>query len=296
MRLHMFGFYFVGPLPPYFPLTLKSMAANPEVSWTLFTDQATPATPPNVLVERYSFEEFRLLIERAFDFPMVIPRPYKVADVRPAFGHLFADRIRDADFWGYFDLDVIFGRISHFFTDEVAANFDKLLQRGAFCAFRNTPEVREWFLQEGHGQTFREAMTNPAIQYWDEWTGINRIVDGLGAKTWMGEWNDGKSVTFDIAANHYWPRANYAETKRPVFYYENDRLFEESVADQRREGLYMHLQKRPMRTLSPALLEENRVYIRGDRFSAKRMPRYWLTDALGFLRFWGARLDKSARQ
>lgn len=50
----------------------------------------------------------------------------KIHDYRPAFGHLYADEIREGgyDFWGHTDYDVVYGRVDRFATDELLATVD----------------------------------------------------------------------------------------------------------------------------------------------------------------------------
>src|SRR4051794_18184609 len=52
---------YFGQRPAYFPLTLRSMAANPDVSWMLLTDQPVAAAPANVAVQ---VMEFDVLVRR----------------------------------------------------------------------------------------------------------------------------------------------------------------------------------------------------------------------------------------
>jgi hypothetical protein len=40
-----------GTRPASFPLVMRSMAANPDVSWLLLTEQPVPDAPPNVAVQ-----------------------------------------------------------------------------------------------------------------------------------------------------------------------------------------------------------------------------------------------------
>ena len=63
-----------GPRPAYFPLVLRSMAANPDVSWLLLTDQPVPDPPPNVEVQLCTFD----------DLARADPGPLRVRDLAGA--------------------------------------------------------------------------------------------------------------------------------------------------------------------------------------------------------------------
>ena len=128
---------FFGPLPPHLPLVLRSMAANPDVSWLLMTDQRVTGAPPNVTVQMWSFEDLVTRIRDFFDFEVSLEEPYKLCDFRPAFGAIFAEELAGYDFWGHCDLDLIFGRIRDHLP-AVAFEADKVLFNGNFSLYRNT--------------------------------------------------------------------------------------------------------------------------------------------------------------
>lgn len=102
-----------GERPSYFPLVVKSMARNPDVSWLLFTDRPVADAPPNVVVRRCDFADLAARFRRHFDFAISLDRPYKFCDFRPAFGEIFEAELAGYDVWGHCDLDVIFGRIQY---------------------------------------------------------------------------------------------------------------------------------------------------------------------------------------
>ena len=45
------------------------------------------------------------------------------------------------DFWGYCDIDLIFGNIRKFITDDILDKYDKILSRGHFTLFRNKDSI-----------------------------------------------------------------------------------------------------------------------------------------------------------
>lgn len=65
-------------------------------------------------------------------------------------GVLFDELLKDADFWGITNMDVVYGRLSTFFTDEVLSNCDIFSDdvnaiNGVFSLFRNTPFVNKLY-------------------------------------------------------------------------------------------------------------------------------------------------------
>ena len=65
------------------------MAANPDVSWLLLTDQPVADAPGNVVVQLCTFDDLVERIRSHFAFDISLPTPYKLCDFRPAFGEIF---------------------------------------------------------------------------------------------------------------------------------------------------------------------------------------------------------------
>jgi hypothetical protein len=128
------------PRPAYFPLVVRSMAANPDVFWLLLTEQPVPGPPPNVAVQLCEFEDLAKRIRNHCEFEIALERPYKLCDFRPAFGEIFADELTGYDFWGHSDLDLVFGRIGAHLP-AAAFEADKILFNGNFSLYR-TPRRR----------------------------------------------------------------------------------------------------------------------------------------------------------
>ena len=79
------------------PLILQSMATNPSVSWYVPTDGDFDS-PDNVHQVRMSLDAFQERCQQHFDFPLALGSAYKITDLRPAFGEIFADELRGSGF------------------------------------------------------------------------------------------------------------------------------------------------------------------------------------------------------
>ena len=261
-----------GPRPAYFPLVLRSMAANPDVSWLLLTEQPVPDPPPNVEVRLGTFDDLARRIQTSFEFEISLERPYKLCDFRPAFGEIFADELTGYDFWGHSDLDVIFGRIrDHLPTEAFGA--DKILFNGNFSLYRNSPQAAGWYRHEVGKVDYRDAMTNPAAMHFDEWAGIRYIVEDLGVPAWH------EDVIFDISFRRYRTRAEAPPGRDPRRYaWEDGEICEyrlEEGRPMRRTALLIHLQKRVMRAPDPNVLAADRYWILPDRFAVQDRVTPW---------------------
>jgi hypothetical protein len=263
---------YFGPRPPYLPLVVRSMAHNPDVDWLLLTDRPVPGAPPNVTVRLCTFADLADRIQRHFDFPVCLPDPYKLCDVRPAFGEVFAEELAGWDFWGHCDLDVVFGRIRDHLPPEAFA-VDKVLVQGNFALYRNTPEAARWYRHEIDGVSYREVLTTPAARHFDEMAGIALLLADLGVPVWQ------EPVIFDLSFRRYRTRAELPPGRDPRRYAWEDgevceyRLDGGDVA--RRTALLVHLQKRSMRPPSAEVLAADRYWIDANGFTVQHRVSRW---------------------
>ena len=263
---------YFGRRPTYLSLVMQSMAANPDVSWILFTDAPVTAAPPNVVVRVCTFDGLANRIRSFFDFDISLQRPYKLCDFRPAFGQIFAEELAGYDFWGHSDLDVIFGQIRKHLPP-AAFEADKILFNGSFSLYRNTPVTAAWYRHEVGKVSYKDALTNPAAMHFDEWAGIYYIVEDLNAAAWT------ENVIFDISFHRYRTRAESPKGRDPRLYaWERGDLCEYRLVKGRpvrRTALLIHLQKRVMRQPTTNVLGAERYFILPNSFRVHNGATPW---------------------
>lgn len=144
---------YFGTLPLWMPAFFISCDNNPDIEWILFTD----ASPPELLPENVKFIEmnapsFNRLCKSKLGLKASITSsfPYKLCDFKPVYGVLFEDYLKDCDFWGFCDIDVIWGDFRHFFNESILSSYDILTTRlrsiaGHCCLFRNTVEINNLY-------------------------------------------------------------------------------------------------------------------------------------------------------
>lgn len=267
---------YFGARPSYFPLVVRSMAANPDVDWLLLTDAPVPGAPPNLTVQRCDFPDLVTRVQRSFDFPLAIESPYKLCDLRPAFGEVFADELAGCDFWGHCDLDVLFGRVREHLPAEAFAA-DKVLVQGNFALYRNTPEAAGWFRHEIDGVSYRDVLTDPAARHFDEWAGIFLLLRDLDVPIWQEE------TIFDLSFARYRTRAEHPPGRDPRRYaWEDGEVCEYRLGGGqvvRRTALLVHLQKRVMRAPSADVLAADRYWITANGFTVQDRVSPWAVRA-----------------
>ena len=174
MQKIAFVISYIGKLPGYFPFWLKTCANNPTVDFLLFTDDISEYNyPSNVKVTFCSFDELKARFQKLFDFPIALERPYKFCDFKPVYGEAFAEELKGYDFWGHCDIDLFWGDIRNFLTEEILSKYEYIYTRGHCSLYRNRPDVNSWYriLPDNGYQKWREVFRNPKSCCFDEWAG-----------------------------------------------------------------------------------------------------------------------------
>ncbi|MFT5760870.1 MAG: hypothetical protein ACI9LM_005658 [Alteromonadaceae bacterium] len=142
---------YFGQWPEWFNLYLESCSHNPSVNWYFITDCQIPENRPNnTIFISSTFEEYKQLVSKKLTISFNPESAYKLCDLKPAYGYIHEDLIREYDFWGFGDIDVIYGDIRHFYTNTLLNSHDTLSTHwdrvsGHFFLLKNTSLFREAF-------------------------------------------------------------------------------------------------------------------------------------------------------
>lgn len=113
MKIAMLFPYF-GKLPEWFNLYLFSCSRNSDIDFIFYTDCSVDGPiPENVKFNYISFPDFCTKVSSILNVNFYPESPYKICDLRPFFGHIFKKDLRDYDFWGYGDIDLVYGDLSY---------------------------------------------------------------------------------------------------------------------------------------------------------------------------------------
>jgi Family of unknown function (DUF6625)/Leucine rich repeat len=229
---------YFGKWPIWFPAFLHSCKENPTINWIFFTDCGSPTRhPPNVVFYHKTLPQMRELLRKKIGKGAILEYAYKVCDYKPAFGIVFGEYLTGFDFWGHCDIDIIWGDIRKYTTDEILDKYDIFSTRqgsisGHFSLFRNTLSINQLFRQSSE---FAGVMRQVKCRAFDE-EGMTRLIARLARAD---------------SIRVYWPKflQNYADPKTDSpstlprhinkYFWEKGKLFD-CTGEAAAEILYLH--------------------------------------------------------
>lgn len=166
-----------GKFPDYFKLWEKSCSFNENYNFLLVTDQNYSSRVKNIKIVKMKLEELNNLINDKLGLNIKLIKPYKICDFRPAFGIIFKDYLKDYDFWGHCDIDQIFGKLDDFISNEMLEKYDRINKNGHFSLYRNCKIINNLFKSDNCKFYYKEVFNSSENYAFDEYTGINYIVN-----------------------------------------------------------------------------------------------------------------------
>ena len=242
---------YFGKLPKFFPYFLLTAKRNQKIDFLIYTDQNFDQfevlNADNIEFKTLSFDDLRKKVQSKFDFEISLKTPYKLCDYRVAYGLIFEEELKEYDYWGFCDTDVLLGDIyqfleKHSFFENDYARYGLF---GHLQIFKNSQEVNRIFMS-GKGLNYRldyqNVFTNEQSFIFDEANGIQKIFEKSNFKQLQDKFFD------DIDISHFSFR-EYGENepKRYYFWSEENGLESINLIDGNIEinrPLYAHFQKR----------------------------------------------------
>lgn len=254
MKKIIFIIPYFGHFNNYFDIWLNSCANNPTIDWLIFTDCRDKHNyPQNIKIIYTTFDEKRSHFQKFYDFSISLEKPFKLCDFRPAYGEIFHEYIKDYDFWGYCDTDLVWGDISRFITDDILNNYHKIGIHGHCTIFRNDDKTNSVYKQKYPDfPNYEQVFSSPLAFCFDEYC-ISEIFNRLNIKTYKLE------CFFDVYTDYHCFLPSLSHKKNEyngiitaVFNYNNGKLSCFYKAKNKntiikKDILYVHLQKRPIK-------------------------------------------------
>jgi hypothetical protein len=161
---------FFGQWPNWIHYFIKSCSNSSDFQFLIFSDNQIPKRFNNITCYELSLDEFSELVSNKLGLKAVINEAYKVCDFKPAYGKIFEDYLNEYSFWGYSDVDLIFGDIvSHGIHSLLDQNdvlsFYSGFASGPFILFRNRTDIKLLYTQV---KNYKTILENPKYMGFDE--------------------------------------------------------------------------------------------------------------------------------
>jgi hypothetical protein len=129
-----------------------------------------PSGINNIFFREINWSDFNAMCEIKLGIKAKIHSGYKLCDLKPMYGLLFEDYLRDYEYWGHCDFDMIFGDLDTFLNGNKFNEFDvfcvqEMYASGPFQIFRNTDRVNKLFQQS---PTWKNVFDKPTYIGFDE--------------------------------------------------------------------------------------------------------------------------------
>ncbi len=165
---------YFGKLPQLVDLWLESTKRNPKIDFLIFTDieeVRNHSYLDNVKIHHISFNEFKQKFQKNFEFDLSLEKPYKLCDYRPSYGLVLSSYLKDYDYWGFGDMDLIWGDIYKFIEPLLSKEYDRIFDLGHLSLIKNTPKMNHLFLQKNNYKdclSYKYVFTNDFSFFYDE--------------------------------------------------------------------------------------------------------------------------------
>lgn len=242
---------YFGKLPQKgFELWLLSCDKNPTIDWLLYTDDKTQYKyPSNVIVRYCTLQDIKERAQKCFDFEITLEKNRKLCDFKAAYGEIFADDLKEYDFWGYCDVDLVWGNMRKFLTDDILNKYERIGYQGHCLLYKNDKIVNTRYRSIIDGVTnYRTVFTDPGEFCFDE-NGMDDIYNEL-AIPYYQETNFAHLNKYDYGffLGHL-PKSEDYKNKHQVFTWNEGTLLRKYVNQgkiETEEFMYIHFFCRPI--------------------------------------------------
>lgn len=267
---------YFGQWPSHFGHWLKSCSYNEGIHFFMVSDISVRGfdIPDNVHIVNMSFARVVELISQKFaSIPVSLDRPYKLCDFKTAYGYIFADLFEGYDYWGFYDIDTLWGDIVRFIPANQDSHLVKVFPCGHLSFIRNAAPWNKIYelvnqvagtpcrnnMEGNKVSTWQECFSSPDSHYYDEEGGLEPLLSTLDAPQYSGV--DFDNVLPPWRFDHFMS-INFPERSNHLVYgFDRGHLYRyylKGNSVQQEEVSYVHFSKRQVIVSESA---------NGDRFS-----------------------------
>ena len=130
----------------------------------------TKELPSNVKLIFTTLSEISSIATTKLGLDVNISYAYKLCDFKPAYGVIFSELLTGYDFWAFGDLDVIYGDIRNFITNELLESYELISVRpdwvpGCFSLFKNIEKMNRLYT---YSKDYQKVFTSDKHYCFDE--------------------------------------------------------------------------------------------------------------------------------
>ncbi len=157
---------YFGKFPFWMGFFIESCRSNSTVDFLFYSDIEQPdGWPENIKYQKITFEAYKELVSDKLDVDFDPSNPYKLCDIKPAYGFVHQEDLSGYDFWGFCDIDLVFGNIRNFMTETVLESYEFISAyerrvSGHFFLAKNTGLGRSAFMAAKDWQKVFEDKDN----------------------------------------------------------------------------------------------------------------------------------------
>lgn len=166
MKKIAFVIPYFGEFPEWMEYFLASCRRNESIDFILLSDNPKPKScPDNILYHSLTFAEYKEIVSDRLGISFDPESAYKLCDIKPALGFIHKELLQSYDFWGFCDIDVVFGDIRAFLTSQLLSEVDFFSAHGRrvaghFSLMKNESKYTESFFKAKDWKNVFEDQTH----------------------------------------------------------------------------------------------------------------------------------------
>lgn len=139
---------YFGKWPEWIELYFYSCGKNPMVDFIFYTDCPLPKHQyKNTIFHQCTYDDYCNFISKRLNINYHCKQPYKLTDLKPFIGIIHEQELKNYDFWGMGDLDLVYGNLGMVINDINLEQYDVITTHnyhiaGHCCFCRNNEYYR----------------------------------------------------------------------------------------------------------------------------------------------------------
>lgn len=143
--------YFTAYPPIWLNLNFYTCSKQSNIDFVYFTDCDEiiylASKYSNIICHKISFEDYCNNVSNRLGLAFHPQHAYKLCDLKPFYGFIHEDILKQYDFWGYGDNDLVYGNLEVLTSDNMLNSYDVITTMseriaGHFAIFRNNEKYR----------------------------------------------------------------------------------------------------------------------------------------------------------